>query len=124
MIKRLIKDNYIVISGETPIKQRGDIIKSFQEDEQIKICIAQLQTAGVGITLHSADTAIFYSLDYNYASFEQAKSRIHRIGQKNNCTYIYLIAKGTIDEKIIKALNKKEDIAKRIIDNWRDYIGK
>ena len=124
LIKSLIKDNYIVISGETPIKQRGDIIKSFQEDEQIKICIAQLQTAGVGITLHSADTAIFYSLDYNYASFEQAKSRIHRIGQKNNCTYIYLIAKGTIDEKIIKALDKKEDIAKRIVDNWRDYIGK
>lgn len=124
LIKSLIKDNYIVISGETPIKQRGDIIKSFQENEQIKICIAQLQTAGVGITLHSADTAIFYSLDYNYANFEQAKSRIHRIGQKNNCTYIYLVAKGTIDEKIIKALDKKEDIAKRIVDNWRDYIGK
>lgn len=124
LIKDCLKVNYIIISGETPIKQRGDIIKSFQEDEQIKICIAQLQTAGVGITLHSADTAVFYSLDYNYANFEQAKSRIHRIGQKNNCTYIYLIAKGTIDEKIMKALGKKEDIAKRIVDNWRDYIGK
>lgn len=124
LFKNDLKVNYIVISGETPIKQRGDIIKSFQEDNEIKICIAQLQTAGVGITLHSADTAIFYSFDYNYANFEQAKSRIHRIGQKNSCTYIYLIVKGTIDEKIMKALYKKEDIAKRIVDNWRDYIGK
>lgn len=124
LIVNEFKCGYIKISGDVPIKSRGDVVKSFQENSEIKICIAQIQTAGLGITMHSADTAIFYSLDYNYANYIQSKARIHRIGQKNNCTYIHLIARDTIDERILKALSKKEDIAKRIVDNWRDYIGK
>ncbi len=84
--------------------------------------IAQIQTAGLGITLHAADTAIFYSVDFSYANYEQARARIHRIGQKNNCTYIHLLARGTVDEHVMKALQKKEDMAKMVVDNWRMYF--
>ena len=97
---------------------------NFQNNEDIKLFIAQRQTAGLRITLTAADTAVFYSLDFNYANYSQAIARTHRIGQKNTCTYINLVAKDTVDEKIIKALENKESIAKNVVDNWKDYFKK
>ena len=76
----------------------------------------------MGITLTAASTCVFYSLTYNYADYIQAKARIHRIGQNKKCVYIHLIAKGTIDETILEALRRKEDIAKSIVDNWKNII--
>jgi SNF2 family DNA or RNA helicase len=124
-IKKLIekhKIQYRWIAGDVPMDERGPMVKDFQEDEAVKIFIAQIQTAGLGITLTASDTAVFYSLDFNFANYSQATARIHRIGQKNNCTYIHLLCKNTVDEKIMKALSKKEDIAKNIVDNWRKYF--
>ncbi|MCC5910048.1 MAG: DEAD/DEAH box helicase [Clostridiaceae bacterium] len=111
---------YRHITGE--VKDRGEAIERFQQEENCKVFLAQIQTAGLGITLHAADTAVFYSLDFNYANYSQAKARIHRIGQKNTCTYIHLIAPKTVDEKILAALERKENIAKEVVDNWRDYF--
>ena len=100
------------------------MVESFQKNEEVKLFIAQIQTAGLGITLTAADTAVFYSLDYNYANYSQAIARTHRIGQKNTCTYINLIANATVDSKIMNALQNKQDIAKSIVDNWKDYFKK
>ena len=74
--------------------------------------------------LHEASTAVFYSKDFNYANVEQARARIHRIGQKYPCTYIDLVARGTIDEKIQEALDKKQDLSAGICDDWRKYFMK
>ena len=65
---------------------------------------------------------MYYSKTYNYATYEQSLSRIHRIGQRNICTYIDLVVERTVDEMITKALRKKEDMAKTIVDNWKDYF--
>jgi SNF2 family DNA or RNA helicase len=73
----------------------------------------------MGITLTAANTMVFYSLDYSMSNFEQAKARIHRVGQKENCSYIYLIAKGTVDEKVLKTLRNKSDLAKTLVDDYR-----
>jgi len=54
------------------------------------------------------------------SNFEQAKARIHRVGQKENCTYVYLTAKNTIDEKILQALRDKADLARMLVDDYRD----
>jgi len=114
--------NYSYIFGEVPIPERGDRVKVFQEDPNCKVFVAQIQTAGLGITLTAADTAIFYSVDFNYANYSQARARIHRIGQRNNCTYIHLVCKDTVDEHVLQVLQRKEDIAKMVVDNWRDYF--
>lgn len=53
------------------------------------------------------------------SNFEQAKARIHRVGQKENCTYIYLVAKGTVDEKVLEALCSKADLARVLVDDYR-----
>jgi len=117
------KLKYVWISGEVNLSDRGEMVRAFQEDADVMVFIAQIQTAGLGITLTAAHTAVFYSLDYNYSNYSQAISRIHRIGQKEKCTYIHLLAKDTVDEKILDALGKKEDIAKSIVDNWRQFFG-
>jgi SNF2 family DNA or RNA helicase len=126
-IKSLAREmdiRYSYITGEIKTEERSEMCSKFQNDNDIKLFIAQIQTAGLGITLTAADTAVFYSLDFNYANYSQAIARTHRIGQKNTCTYINLIATETVDEKILKALESKQDIAKNIVDNWRDYFKK
>ena len=104
------------------LEDRGAIVQDFQENPETMVFVAQLQTAGLGITLHAASTAVFYSVDYNYANYSQAVARIHRIGQRNACTYIHLLVENSIDDKVMKALAKKEDLAKTIVDGWRVFF--
>ena len=108
---------YAAVSGET--KDRADQVAAFQNNLDITVFIGQLATAGLGITLAAVSSLVFYSLDYSMAKFEQAKAYIHRVGQKENCTYIYLTAKHSVDEKILKALRDKADLAKMLVDDYR-----
>jgi SNF2 family DNA or RNA helicase len=62
---------------------------------------------------------VFYSLDYSMSNFDQAKARIHRVSQTENCHYIYLIAAGTVDRKILRSLRGKIDLAKMLVDDYR-----
>jgi SNF2 family DNA or RNA helicase len=112
----------VSIYGDIPKEQRGAIVKQFQTDPKTMVFVGQIDTAGTGITLTAADTCVYYSVNFNYATYSQSLSRIHRIGQRNACTYIHLMVKGTIDEMVMKALNKKEDLAKTVVDTWRDYF--
>ena len=112
----------VAIYGAIKKEDRGGIVKQFQEDPNTVLFIGQIDTAGTGITLTAADTCVYYSKTYNYATYEQSLSRIHRIGQRNTCTYIDLVVEKTVDEMITKALRKKEDMAKTIVDNWKDYF--
>lgn len=112
----------VAIYGDIKKEDRGDIVKQFQEDPKTVLFIGQIDTSGTGITLTAADTCVYYSKNFNYATYSQSLSRIHRIGQRNCCTYIDLEIEGTIDELISKALSRKEDMAKTVVDNWRDFF--
>ena len=114
------KIGYAQIYGATT--DRADQVKKFQEDPDVKVFIGQLQTTGMGLTLTAANVAVFYSLDFSYANYEQSRARIHRIGQKQKCLYIHLVGKGTVDEKILNALKHKGDIAKIMVDDWRSLL--
>lgn len=119
---RLRKIQYGSIYGDVPMEERGKIVDDFQTNPDTKVFVAQIQTAGLGITLHAASTAVFYSYDYNYANYAQALARIHRIGQHLPVTYIHLVVDGSIDEKILAALENKEDMAKTVVDSWREVL--
>ena len=110
------------IMGAVKMEARGEEVRRFQQNQECRVFVAQIQTAGLGITLTAADTAIFYSLDYSFANYDQCRARIHRPGQKNACTYVHLVAEGTVDEKIMKALKKKKDVADMIVDGWREFF--
>lgn len=112
----------VSIYGAIKKEERGDIIAQFQKDPDTVLIVGQIDTLGVGVTLTAADTCVYYSKTYNYATYEQSLSRIHRISQRNVCTYIDLVCADSVDEKITHALKKKEDLAKTIVDNWRDVF--
>jgi SNF2 family DNA or RNA helicase len=94
-------------------------VARFQNDPDVPVFVGQIATAGLGITLTAASTMVFYSLDYSMSTYEQSKARIHRAGQHMPCTYIYLTAQGTGDEKVLKALKSKADLAKTLVDDYR-----
>ena len=114
------KINFSIITGE--VKNRANQIDNFQHDPNTLVFIGQISTAGLGITLTASSTMVFFSLDYSMSNFEQAKARIHRTGQKENCTYIYLLASNTVDEKILTALKNKVNLAKNLINNYKNGI--
>ncbi|MGN0706604.1 MAG: DEAD/DEAH box helicase [Faecalibacterium sp.] len=112
----------VAIYGEIPKEQRGDIVQQFQTDPDTMVFVGQIDTAGTGITLTAADTCVYYSVNFNYATYSQSLARIHRIGQRNACTYIHLVADNTVDSMILKSLSKKEDLAKTVVDDWRQFF--
>ena len=107
------------IYGDIKKEDRGPLVQLFQTDPDTVLFIGQIDTAGTGITLTAADTCVYYSKNFNYATYEQSLSRIHRIGQRNTCTYIDLVVADSVDEAITVALRKKEDLAKTVVDDWK-----
>lgn len=101
-------------------ENRGEIVRKFQEEKDPNVLLIQIQTGGVGITLHRADTMMFYSMDFSYNNYEQVKARVHRIGQANKVTYIHLLAKDTVDETILTAIQNKRDVAELVVDKMRN----
>ena len=108
---------YSLLTGS--VKDRDEQVAQFQNYPDVPVFVGQIATAGLGITLTAASTMVFYSLDYSMSNFEQTKARIHRAGQRVPCTYIYLTAAGTVDEKVLKALKNKANLAKSLVDDYR-----
>lgn len=112
----------VALYGGIKKNERGGIVGQFQTDPDTVLFVGQIDTAGTGITLTAADTCVYYSKNFNYATYEQSLSRIHRIGQRNRCTYIDLVVGDSVDEKINIALMKKENLAETVVDNWKQYF--
>jgi len=117
-------DSVVQYYGAVNTKDRAEAILKFQDpDSKARFFIGNPQTAGYGITLTAANNVIYYSNGYDLEKRLQSEDRAHRIGQTKSVTYIDLIAPKTVDEKIVKALRKKMDIANTIMDeDWREWI--
>lgn len=114
--------NPVMIDGSVPMSERAQLVESFQNDDSVRVFVAQIQSAGLGITLTAADTAIFYSTGWSLAEYAQARGRVHRIGQNNKVTYIHLVVKDTVDELIVSRLRDKQDIADIVQNKWREVF--
>jgi len=118
------KDSYVTYYGETPFEERQGNIKKIQDpNSPVRFIIGTPQTGGYGITLTEANTMIYYSNGYDLEKRTQSEARINRAGQKRKMTYIDIIAQDTVDEKIVKALVKKMDIANEIMnEDMKDWL--
>jgi SNF2 family DNA or RNA helicase len=109
--------------GLTPQDERQDNIRKFQDDPKCRFMVGTPSTGGYGITLTAANTVIYYSNGYDLEKRLQSEDRAHRIGQKKNVTYIDIIAEDTVDEKIVKSLRKKINIASEVLgEELKDWI--
>jgi SNF2 family DNA or RNA helicase len=116
--------SYVTYYGDTPNEDRQNNIKKMQDpNSPVRFLIGTPQTGGYGITLTEANVMIYYSNGYDLEKRTQSEARINRAGQKRKMTYIDIIAENTVDEKIVKALRKKMDIASKITgDELKEWI--
>ena len=127
-IKKAIEKEYdedyaVTYYGLTPQEDRQDNIRKFQSDPKCRFLVGTPSTGGYGITLTAANTVIYYSNGYDLEKRLQSEDRAHRIGQKKNVTYIDIIAEDTVDEKIVKALRNKINIASEVLgEELKDWI--
>ena len=119
IIKAVVKDfgnnSFVDYYGLTPQDERQQNIKRFQEDDACRFFIGTPQTGGYGITLTAASNMIYYSNGYDLEKRQQSEARIDRIGQEKPMTYIDIICEDTVDERIVKALRKKVNIASQVM---------
>jgi SNF2 family DNA or RNA helicase len=110
--------------GDTKADDRQQIVTDFQDPKNpLRFFVGQPRTGGYGLTLTEAKTVIYYSNSYDLEVRLQSEDRAHRIGQKNNVTYIDIVTEGTVDEKILHALRSKIDIASTVLkEGYKDWI--
>jgi SNF2 family DNA or RNA helicase len=124
-IKKEYGDKSVVTYyGDTSTDDRQKAIKLIQDPKsEVRFIVGTPQTGGYGITLTGASTMIYYSNGYDLEKRQQSEARIDRIGQTKNMTYIDIIAEGTVDEKIVKALRTKVNIATEVMgEELKDWI--
>lgn len=114
---------YVYLDGSTSINEREKAIKTFQENDDIKLFLLSLKAGGLGLNLTAADVVVHLDPWWNPAAEEQAADRAHRIGQTRPVTIYKLIAKGTLEEKIIDIQQKKKELADFILKDT-DTISK
>jgi len=104
------KIDFCYLDGATT--QRGAIVEKFQGNANISVFLISLKAGGVGLTLTGADTVVHFDPWWNPAVEDQATDRAHRIGQTRVVTSYKLIARGTVEEKILALQQKKRAIIK------------
>ena len=108
--------NYLYLDGATSAKDRVERVKEFNENEDIKVFLISLKAGGVGLNLTSASLVIHFDPWWNPSIEDQATDRAHRFGQKNTVEVIKLVAKDTIEEKIILMQEDKKELIQSLMD--------
>ena len=122
--KKFGEDSIVQYYGAIPADVRQKNIERFQDStSNARFFVGNPQTGGYGITLTAANNVIYYSNGYDLEKRLQSEDRAHRIGQKKSVTYVDFITPKTVDEKIVKALRKKMNIATEIMgEELREWI--
>lgn len=112
---------YFYLDGSTSSKNRIKLVDEFNKNTNIRIFLISLKAGGTGLNLTSADTVIHFDPWWNPSVEDQATDRAHRIGQENNVKVIKLIAKDTIEEKILKIQEDKKSLISDVISGDLEY---
>ncbi|MCB2293832.1 DEAD/DEAH box helicase [Clostridium algoriphilum] len=111
---KLEEISFSYLDGSVPSEKRMDLVKDFNEGGN-SVFLISLKAGGTGLNLTSADVVIHFDPWWNPAVEEQATDRAHRIGQKNVVSVIKIIAKGTIEEKILSLQEEKKKLISELM---------
>ncbi|MFC1975063.1 DEAD/DEAH box helicase [Chloroflexota bacterium] len=119
-LKAVYGDAAVVITGETPQKQRDEAVQRFQNDDSVRVFIGNIQAAGVGLTLTAASNVAVFEFPWSPVDALQSEDRSHRLGQEEMVNCWYIVAQNTIDQKIVDTLDRKMRIISKAVDNRFD----
>ncbi|CAB4182576.1 HepA Superfamily II DNA/RNA helicases, SNF2 family [uncultured Caudovirales phage] len=108
--------------GGTTDDGRAESLERFKNDPTCRFFIGTAATGGMGITLIQSNTTVYFSNGYNLMYRLQSEDRNHRIGQQNTVNVIDIVCNNTVDERIVKILKAKKDLASMVLDNWKELI--
>lgn len=110
--------------GSTPQIRREEIVREFQDpNHPLRFFVGHTRTGGFGLTLTQSANTVYFSNNFSLETRMQSEDRNHRIGQTRSVTYVDLRAKGTIDDKIVRILQAKKDLAEELTNNgWRRFL--
>ena len=106
---------YLYLDGSTKANKRVEMVKEFNESEELKIFLISLKAGGTGLNLTSSDLVLHFDPWWNPAIEDQATDRAHRIGQQNIVEVIKLIAKDSVEENIIRLQEDKRELINKVI---------
>ncbi|MCD4718673.1 MAG: DEAD/DEAH box helicase, partial [Desulfobacula sp.] len=113
---------FVELSGKVPVKKRQKLIDEFSNNPECKIFLST-DAGGTGLNLQAADCVINFELPWNPAKLNQRTGRVNRIGQTSKCiNVINLIAKRSIEEKILSGIQMKTDLFKSVFEDGSDFV--
>jgi SWI/SNF-related matrix-associated actin-dependent regulator 1 of chromatin subfamily A len=115
-IENKFKNISVSVTGDTKIEDRQKNVEAFQKDNHIKLFIASIRAAGIGLTLTASSNVLFTELDWTPSIMCQAEDRCHRIGQKDSVLIQHLVFNDSLDVKMSKMLIHKQEIIDEAIN--------
>jgi SNF2 family DNA or RNA helicase len=112
----------LVLHGETSIKSRGELVRRFQEDEAVGFFVLSLKAGGTGLNLTAASHVVHFDRWWNPAVENQATDRAFRIGQTKNVLVHKFVCRGTVEEKIDKLIESKQQLSRELLEGGADLM--
>jgi SNF2 family DNA or RNA helicase len=124
LAKKYGKDSVETYYGDTKDSERQPIVDRFMDsNDNLRFFVGNPKTGGYGLTLTSSHTVVYFSNSYDLETRLQSEDRAHRISQNKKVTYVDLIAEKTVDEKIIKSLRNKINIATKVLgEDFKEWL--
>jgi SNF2 family DNA or RNA helicase len=110
-----------IINGSVSVNKRADVVKQFQEQPEPRVLVIQPQAASHGVTLHAANTVVWWAPITSYETYAQANARVHRAGQVNKCLVVKLQG-SPVEKKLYKALDSKEEAQMDLMELYKDSL--
>lgn len=108
--------DYLYLDGSTPSAQRPALVDEFQRGDTDFFLIS-LKAGGTGLNLTAADYVVHLDPWWNPAVEDQASDRAHRLGQTRPVTVYRLVAKNTLEERVLQLHSQKRELARNVLDN-------
>lgn len=109
----------VVVNGSITGKERQQAVDRFQHSKKCRLLIGNIKAAGIGLNLTAGTTVVFGEYPWTPGALDQAIKRIRRIGQKKKTRSVFLVAKGTIEEKLLALIERKQKTINSVLDNGR-----
>ncbi len=116
LTEALEDDGVVVLTGKTSLEDRQAAVERFQSDPSVKYFIGSIGAAGVGITLTAASHVVFSELSWTPGDINQAEDRCHRIGQASSVLVQHIVLDGSLDDRMLSTIIKKQRIADQVLD--------
>jgi SNF2 family DNA or RNA helicase len=110
------------IYGDVKLSKRSQIIDDFQKTNNLQVLVIQPQAASHGITLHAANTVVWFGPIPSLEYYLQANARVHRAGQKNPCTVVHLMGSG-VEKQLYRRLQNKKGDQESLLAMYKKVIG-